>query len=162
MIIRMVLFTDDPMIILMVLSTNDPMIKYRFFCRILQAIRWSYFSFFCQKLPMIRWSCFGLFAENYKRSDDYISVFFLAHFLLRIVSLLVFNPLGWFLLFLVQTDDHRSPMIRWYLFGFYLPMNRRSFDLCFTDDPMIINRFFLLKFTDYPMIKIWILLPMIR
>ena len=39
MIIRMVLFTDDPMIILMVLSTDDPMIKFRFFCRILQAIR---------------------------------------------------------------------------------------------------------------------------
>ena len=39
MIIRMVLFTDDPTIILMVLSTDDPMIKFRFFCRILQAIR---------------------------------------------------------------------------------------------------------------------------
>ena len=160
MIIRMVLFTDDPMIILMVLSTNDPMIKFRFFCRILQAIRWSYFSFF---------------AENYRRSDDHISVFlpkitddpmitfrFFSHFLLSILSLLVFNQLGWFLLFLVQTDDHRSPMIRWYFFGIYLPMNRRSFDLCFTDDSMIINRFFLLKFTDDPMIKIWILLPMIR
>ena len=102
MIIRMVLFTDDPMIILMVLSTDDPMIKFRFFCRILQAIRWSYFSFF---------------AKNYRWSDDHISVFlpkitddpmitfrFFSHFLLRIASLLFFNQLRWFLLFLVQRN----------------------------------------------------------
>ena len=41
--------------------TDDPTITFRFFCR---------------KLPTIRRSHFGFFPENYRRSDDQISVFF--------------------------------------------------------------------------------------
>ena len=166
------------------------MIRWSFWWFCLPMIRRSLW-WFC--LPTIRRSNVGFFAQFYRRSDDHISVFlpkitddptikfrffcrtvptirwshfgFFRHFLPRISSLLVFNQLGWFLLFLVQRNyflwniSHTTCWLWWCLCS---PTIRRSsltddpmillwilftdqptiIRLCFTDDPMIINRFF--------------------
>ena len=132
-----------------------PMIRWSFGWFCLPMIRWS-FWWFC--LPMIRWSNFGFFVEYYRRSDDHISVFLpkitddpmiIFRFFCRKLPKLKVKTMFWFEKIAKisrRSDDLRSPTIRWYFYGFYLPMNRRS---SFTDDPMIL---FWILFTDEPTI----------